>query len=216
MSTSENTFLAKYRDYVAEYKEADAAAKKVQSFKLEAGIPAINEMRYAAHHIALALDENNSERDADLSKAVRHCQRANYEAVEAGNLAALSLIQAFAEDHLDVDVVAIVSDYVEILARVEDLRLQLMEPRATGNGRTQDKNKSWAAFEELVAISRKLNAARPSINQAVRKERKTTKFQITTIALSALAIVVTLAVAVINYNKPQIQTQVPSAIQKSP
>lgn len=59
----------------SEYDIADKVMKDVQAFVEEAGIPAINELRYAGYHLLNAispLDADSSTSD-ELMRAVNHC-----------------------------------------------------------------------------------------------------------------------------------------------
>lgn len=101
-----------------EYDLADRTAKKVQSFASMAGVPAINELRYVAHHLINAVNPAHSEveTDKELQRAINHCKRAVYEASEAGIMFAFDRIAKFRDDYRKVIISSIVTDWSEILA----------------------------------------------------------------------------------------------------
>lgn len=68
------------------YETADGFAREVGEFRSEVPIPAHNELRYAGHHLLQSLDNDGTVADEDqLRKARNHCERAMYEAAEAGS-----------------------------------------------------------------------------------------------------------------------------------
>src|SRR4051812_29661413 len=63
----------------AAYDKADNFCKEVQSFAAEAGIPAMNELRYAGHHLIVSVDDDGRVVDPDqLARATNHAKRACY------------------------------------------------------------------------------------------------------------------------------------------
>src|SRR4051794_14231721 len=122
-SSSTDVGQASLSAYRAAYKKADAFCREVQSFIQEAGIPAINEMRYAGHHLLLSLDDSGSVAShADLMKAINHANRACYEAGEAGILCALDKISTFKSEYRNITVTDIVGEYTAILRIAEDAK----------------------------------------------------------------------------------------------
>lgn len=109
---------------VAEVKKlfslAEQYAKEVEFLSSAVQVPAINELRYAGQHILKALvKDDDEEADAELGKAKGHCQRAMYEAVEAGIMFCLDAIKAFQEEHRHLVVTEVIPDYPQHLARTQ-------------------------------------------------------------------------------------------------
>ena len=70
------------------YETADQFAREVGWLESAVSIPAHNQLRYAGHHFSQATDRDGVVdcESEDFQKAVNHCERAMYEAAEAGIL----------------------------------------------------------------------------------------------------------------------------------
>ena len=78
------------------YETADSFAREVSEFRSEVSIPVHNELRYAGHHLLQSIDDGGTiVEGGQFSRAKRHCERAMYEAAEAGIMSALDEIAAF-------------------------------------------------------------------------------------------------------------------------
>ena len=174
-----------------EYQTADELIKEVQSYRREAGIPAINEMRYMGHHLLLSLDASASATDEDeLRKAISHCQRAAYEAAEAGVLAVLDEVLIFEEDYKREVVTDIVPDYIGILRRAEKSQIELKIARQAGPDRDGDYSRIMKAFRALKDDCLTLKLSRPELNKKMNNERRVSRRWIfgTIIAVTALVV----------------------------
>ena len=75
---------------------AEKFAKEVELFQSDLSIPAINELRYAGHHLLKApAGEDKAAFQEEVLKAKGHCQRSMYEASESGITYSLALIAVF-------------------------------------------------------------------------------------------------------------------------
>ncbi len=161
-----------YGKFVQEYDRAGELCAKVQLFRKAAGIPAINEMRYAGYHLRHALDETGALRDrTQLEKARGHAQRASYEAAEAGLLLALEEINLFKNDYRNVVVTGDVKEYIVILSECEEAQRRLGVRRQLGDGQELDHVRHQELFETLSKAANLLHAARPEINKRMREAR---------------------------------------------
>lgn len=174
----------------AAYEAADLLCREVQAFVDEAGIPAINEMRYAGHHLMSALGNDGSLENPDnLTKAHNHVQRACYEACEAGILFALDRIRIFKDQYQTIVVTDVLSGYPEILKTSQDALKRVSVARAAGRNRNSDHSELIDLFRKLAGHCRDLDLARPELNKVVAKERRDTRRFIIATTLSILAIV---------------------------
>ncbi len=185
----------------SEYDIADKVMKDVQAFVEEAGIPAINELRYAGYHLLNAispLDADSSTSD-ELMRAVNHCKRATYEASEAGLLTAFGKVSEFKADYQQVVVSTVVQDWTEILVKCDTYRDKITEARQTGDDRTIDHTKFRDAFVDLVSVCRRLDHARDELNKQIDQARvDARRFIVTTVlgvVLAIGAIIVTVLVS---------------------
>ena len=80
-------------DIKALYEEAEAALKRYERISLSNLAPALNELRYAGHHL-LAADTACGEEDSarHLTRAKAHCERAKYDAKEATIISLLECV----------------------------------------------------------------------------------------------------------------------------
>lgn len=184
-----SAIVSDYQKFLAEYDEASELCTKVQLFRKAAGIPAINEMRYAGYHLRFAFDDQARLVDQDqLRKARGHAQRASYEAAEAGLLLALEEINLFKEDYKNVIVTGDVKDYVAILADCDEAQGRLGVQRNLGDGQVLDHARHRQLFETFSKAANTLHAARPEINKRMNESRtgKRRWLVTTLIALCAL------------------------------
>lgn len=181
-----------------EYDLADRTAKKVQRFVSMAGVPAINELRYVAHHLinVVAPADQHVDTDKELQRAINHCKRATYEASEAGILFAFDRIDQFKQDYRRVMISSVVSDWSDILALCSNVTHRLAEAREAGEDKTQDHSDFEQLFERLVAICSRLDEARGEMNKLVQHDRKAARQFLVTVAFSLLGVVVTIGATV--------------------
>jgi hypothetical protein len=182
-----------------EYDIADKVMKDVQAFVEEAGIPAINELRYAGYHLLNAispLDADSSSSD-ELMRALNHCKRATYEASEAGLLTAFGKISEFKADYQQVVVSSVVQDWTEILAKCDTYRDRITEARQTGDDRSIDHTKFRDAFLDLVAVCRRLDHARDELNKQIEQKQVDARRFIVTTVLAGLGVVLAIGAIVV-------------------
>lgn len=129
--------LEDYRRLRDEYDTADKVMKEVQAFVDEAGIPAINELRYAGYHLLNTIIPANGEGlpHEELTRAVNHCKRATYEASEMGLLTAFDKVTAFKATYEQVVVSQVVNDWQEILTKCDIYRDEITAARRTEDDR---------------------------------------------------------------------------------
>lgn len=174
-------------------KRADKICAHVQSFRNEAGIPAINEMRYAGYHLSVAVDENGCITDgAELLKAVRHYERATYEAAEAGIMHALAQIGEFKEIYKRVTISDIIPDWVSCLVRCGEAQEKVGAERETGDGQILDHELHQKRFDDLVTIVKKCDAARDELNKKINENVRESRNFIITAIIGVLAILATI------------------------
>ena len=96
------------------YETADSFAREVGELRSDVPIPAHNELRYAGYHLLQSLDDEGTVVDEDLfRKAKNHCERAMYEAAEAGIMHALEVIEEFRQAYKTIAMGAVVPGYYE-------------------------------------------------------------------------------------------------------
>ncbi len=182
-----------------EYDMADKVMKQVQAFVDEAGIPAINELRYAGYHLLNTLVPVTSDLSMteELTRAINHCKRATYEASEMGILTAFDKVTQFKDDYSQVVITQVVADWGEILTKCDVCRDEITLARQTGDDRSIDHKRFKEAFIQLVAICRRLDNARDDLNKLIEQKRSDGRRFATGVLLALLAIAVSVVVAMI-------------------
>lgn len=178
LATLENTtdqLLIRLRE---EYDCADKFCKSVEEFRDEAGIPPINELRYAGFHLlnAVTLVNNNIQSQRDhLTSAINHCRRASYEAGEAGILTALAMVDLFKDDYSTVVVSDVIPEWVTILKRCDEIKDQISDARQTGDDRSNDHEVYMDAFVELKGFCKTLKYSRDEMNKKIAESQRQTR-----------------------------------------
>ena len=165
-STSSNDYendpIKKFKEL---YNTADQFSREVSEFRSEVAIPAYNELRYAGYHLKKAIDDEGVVSDVEeIRKAISHCERALYEASEAGIIKTLSIINIFKDDYKNLVVGEIVKDYSDILKQAQDGKALLSQGR--GDDRTHPERSLlyMATFEKLKGSCDKLEYNRDDLN----------------------------------------------------
>ncbi|MFC3152160.1 hypothetical protein ACFOEK_14060 [Litoribrevibacter euphylliae] len=106
------------------FVDAEEHIKHAELNTSEVVIPSINELRYFGYHITKALKTNDEATQAEeLKKAIKHCKRASYDAVELGIISALENIQSFQESFRGkISISSTISDYAGKMQQVEDVK----------------------------------------------------------------------------------------------
>ena len=161
----------------AKYEAADEFARQVGEFRSAVAIPAHNQLRYAGDHLLRALaDDGSISNTAEFGKAVAHCERAQYEAAEAGISYALDIIAKFKNDYRTIPIRSVVPDYLEILKTARDAQDLLTQTRSTDrpddNGELPDPLAYMEMFKKLYGICGTLDVSREELNKNIRGEVK--------------------------------------------
>lgn len=175
-----------------EYDMADKVMKQVQAFVDEAGIPAVNELRYAGYHLLNSLVPLNDKTSAqdELTRAINHCKRATYEASEMGILTAFDKVSMFKSDYSQVVVSQVVPDWQQILTKCDLCRDEITSARQTGDDRSIDHGRFRDSFIELVGICRRLDHARDDLNNLIEVKRTEARRFSVNFVLAIVALVV--------------------------
>ncbi|MDF1668037.1 MAG: hypothetical protein P1U83_00370 [Roseovarius sp.] len=156
-----------------EYDNADQLCREVADFRDEAGVPAINEMRYAGYHLLMSVSDEpdgTSKEFEHLKDAVRHCRRAAYEASEAGILSAIEFISIFKEEYKSVTIIDIIPDWIKILKRCDEIQDRVSAARDTGRDRSTDHEAHMNAFRELRDFCRTTEYSREELNKKIQQQ----------------------------------------------
>lgn len=195
---------------------AEQKIKKIEYFADGVSFPAVNQLRYVAFHLLRAEQLRNGDEDLnkdelhdELKKAKNHCQRAIYDANEAGVVYYLERIRKFKEDYESETIPDIVPNYISYLVKAREIKNFLwvvgkksLSERAEGLNRidkekdNNDYQKSDGYLIQLQEIDDILDLARPELNKKIEERRKKMLISISGLAIGILAILVTILVAV--------------------
>ena len=178
--TDENRFK-EYRDL---YETADGLSKEVAEFRAEVVIPAHNQLRYAGHHLALAVGAAGIVDRDQFQKAIAHCERAMYEAAEAGITAAVHQVIQFRDDYKDIEVGDVVPEYRKVIALSRSSAELVAQPRSEDSP-SENARRYMDRFRELRGGLEALENGRDDLNARVAQQAKESRrFIIHTLLLS--------------------------------
>lgn len=160
------------------YEKADCFAREIAEFRAEISIPAHNQLRYAGHHFLQAINDDIELVDEEqLRRAKNHCERAMYEAAEAGIISALDSIRAFRQDYKDIVVSDVLGSYTDKLVLARKAQDLLARGRADQASAVTRVSEYMNTFRELRAAAETLEAARDDLNAKVMAQvRETRRF----------------------------------------
>lgn len=117
------------------FHEAEDDIKDAERRSLNLCVPAVNELRYAGHHVLKGLVASApEEREEQYRRASRHCLRARYDAVEMQLWSLLREFQDFQEDYRAVSIPQVWPDYVECAKKFDDAMALLNKVNKTDPG----------------------------------------------------------------------------------
>ena len=185
------------------YERADCFAREVGETRYEVPIPAHNELRYAGHHLLQSLDDDGTADDEEqLRKARNHCERAMYEAAEAGIMHVLEAIGEFQRAYKSIVVSEVVPDYRERIRRVRAAQKFIVRGRADRGSIDEHASDIMRIFRDLNDSLEVLDASRDDLNakkkaedEARRRDARNFAFTVLGIVVGLLGIVATLAVS---------------------
>ena len=130
----------------------------------EVPIPAINELRYAGHHLLQSIDDDGTIDIESLGKAKSHCERAMYEAAEAGIMFCLDSIKDSGKDYSDIVISEVIQDYPQRLARVQQTLDMIIKGRSDRDSVETHVDAYMEEFRMVRDTLRVCDASRDDLN----------------------------------------------------
>ncbi|MEW8218004.1 MAG: hypothetical protein AB2770_06580 [Candidatus Thiodiazotropha taylori] len=148
-----------------EFKYAESAMKMAE-LQYEVDIPSINELRYVAYHIFRCCQFYNAPHDQheELKRALRHCQRASYDAIELGIINELEFIKVFKEQFQDVTISETLPNYIDLLKEARRIQSFLAEPGSIEE-RGEYYKQAKQELERLQEINSNLIVTKEELNK---------------------------------------------------
>ncbi len=176
-TSTENDAPYRIGDLRARYDTADKFAREVAEFRFEIPIPAYNELRYAGYHLLQSLDDSGAiSSNEQLRRAISHCERAMYEAAEAGIISVLDSIDQFRKDYKNIVVKDVVDNYASIVVQARDAQDLLARGRSDRLSSSERVSCYMETFRQLRTASATLEASRDDLNaklsEQVRDKRR--------------------------------------------
>ena len=179
------------------YETADRFAREVGEFRAEVPIPAHNELRYAGHHLLQSLNDEGQVADQEqLRKAKSHCERAMYEAAEAGIMQVLEETEEFRQTYKKLDVSDVVPDFRERILKARRAQKLIVRGRADRESAEQHTSQYMEAFRDLSDSLDVLDASRDGLNAKWEEQDARRRRDVRNTLLAVLGIVVGLLVSV--------------------
>ena len=158
------------------YDEADRLAREVGELRSEVQIPAINELRYAGHHALQAIADDGAVDIEAFGKAKSHCERAMYEAAEAGIMFCLDAIEDFRKTYRDLVISDVIADYHSRLARTQKALDLVVKGRSERTSVGEHVDAYMDEFRVVRETMRLFDASRDDLNarraQQIREYRQ--------------------------------------------
>ena len=175
------------------FKEAEDALSEAEGVCGELGVPAINQLRYAGHHILRFQTETdpNLIRE-EYQRAVRHCKRAAYDAYDSMAIYLLEEIEKFRKDYARVQIAPVVPNYLDIKKTARDTKRLIECARRDSDNRDTYYAQCSSLFSTLKGYRETLEDAREELNKSLRHRNQQT-------ALMWLAIAATLITGIITF-----------------
>lgn len=172
MPAAENRQRVQVERVRSEFAVAEAHLKRVERLEQKLLIPSINELRYAAKHLLDALTTADADHQVEhFDKAVRHCQRASYDAVEVVLMFHLEQLKRFQDDYRTIVIDLKIIDYPSLrlcAQRVQDF-INEHKPDET---RQEQRDRAVALCDELVRLMEPLPIAREELNKVLLREQE--------------------------------------------
>ena len=141
------------------YDTAERFIKEVELCHESVPFPAINQLRYAGHHLLKGLVQDKPQGLNDEFGDVKdHCNRAIYEAADAGLLYLFRLLHKFQTDFKDVPITKVVPNYLTILKLAKDAKAELANGRLERQSPKEHAGRYMGFFRDLKdGIERELH-----------------------------------------------------------
>lgn len=157
------------------YTSAEELANEVANLCDEVIIPAHNQLRYAGYHLleSISCGPAPTFQENYIREAITHCERAMYDAAEAGTMYAILKIRDFLGQYPKYIVVSQVVENVSCIRRdIGDVELLLSKGR--GNLSSDIKELS-SVYRIMVSHLNDLSNHADDLNAMVLSERRKTR-----------------------------------------
>lgn len=190
MSLVDITYRAEIDKLIECFEDTETKVKHLEQETFELAIPSINQLRYVAYHILKAANSNLGSIDDvhdEIKKALNHCQRAKFDAIEIWITYLLEDIRNFKDTYSIVkETQDVIKDYITSLAEAQEAANELQVITDEQKNREVYYKKIEPHHQKLKVIAQKFREAEPVIATLVdennkEKKKATRRFAIQTI-----------------------------------
>lgn len=191
-----------YSEYKTAFDEAETHLKNAETFvgtinnngsadSFYQGLlfPAVNELRYAGYHIAQATSESGDDQIKSIKKAVNHCHRACYDALDAQIQYCINRCFVFKDDYRKVVISHVLPGYNDECVRLDDINEELKN--------TNNKEERWRKIKTYLAdvqsIHKKWDRSRDELNKMLEEKRNARFYQVVVISVGTVAAIAAIA-----------------------
>ncbi len=188
----------KYQEKINElricFKDTEKRIKDIELETSELSIPSINQLRYVAYHLIEGFNpdiENHDKVFEEIKKALHHCQRARFDAIEIGLTYSLNNVRIFQEKYNAItETLSILPNYIALMRKAQEASNALQSIRDEEKDREEYYNDIFPHYEEVKAISVELLNAEPMINKKIEEnnEKKIIEARRFTIQISMIVL----------------------------
>ena len=158
----------RYRCLRSLYKLAEDAIHNLGIEGSGTDILAINELRYAGHHLLNALtSEKENEKEEQFSRFKRHCERALYEAYDCSIYYHLAQFQKFKMDFAKVTISDVIPDFLQVEMTMRKCKKFLEQARSESEKREDYYKEAKSTLSKVAEANLKCQAAREEIGQEI-------------------------------------------------
>ena len=193
-----NIPIPDYEEIKQCFDRAESYAKEIEVLQEDIAFPAINQLRYAGHHLLKALvAESPARRDDNLLDARKHCQRSMYDASEAGITYVLNWLTGFRERHTGLIISGTIPDYPKLLAAAQKAGRKLVEGRSNRKSPEDQTDEYMAVYRELRDYKDLLEAYEGDLILRRTRELRENRRYVIRVALILLGILISIALTIL-------------------
>jgi hypothetical protein len=170
----------KYQEKINElricFKDTEKRIKDIELETSELSIPSINQLRYVAYHLIEGFnpDETNDKKVfEEIKKALHHCQRARFDAIEIGLTYSLNNVRIFQDKYNAItETLLILPNYIELMRKAQEASIALQSIRDEEKDREEYYNAIFHHYEVFKSNSVELFNAEPMINKKIEENNE--------------------------------------------
>ena len=186
------------------YKKAEDALHSLGIDGSGADIASVNELRYAGNHLLQALTASDQGSvDDQLQRALRHCERALYDAYDGAVYYRLTQFKLFREDYRKVVISNIIPDYITLVKTMNRAKATLETARTESEDRADYYMEVESQYPAIVDATETLEAAREELNKKVEEQRGEKRSKLVTVAIAVFSALVGAAAVYLRMRPPK-------------